>query len=161
MIHGFLRAVGSLISRNKLSILIYHQVLAKPDPMRPSEPDAETFRWQMQLLKKHFCPIGLTEAVNHLEHNSLPKNAVCVTFDDGYLNNLEVAQPILQAYRIPATVYVATAFSNGCNMWNDRLLDLFARRELTQINLDALEMEPVRLNSWEDRRNKTYALIPK
>ena len=38
--HAILQSVGKLLGKNKLSILIYHQVLDKPDPMRPNEPTA-------------------------------------------------------------------------------------------------------------------------
>ena len=33
-----------------------------------------------------------------------------ITFDDGYLDNFEVAAPILQKYRLPATFFVTTGF---------------------------------------------------
>lgn len=126
MLHSLLKIAGSVLSRGKLSILIYHQVVAEFDPMRPNEPTAEVFDWQMALLARYFTPLSLTEAVQRLAAGTLPANAVCVTFDDGYLNNLTVAAPILARYNIPATVYVATAFRSGDNMWNDRIQDLCA-----------------------------------
>lgn len=133
MLHPMLNMAGQILSRGKLSILIYHQVLAEFDPMRPTEPTAAMFDWQMALLARYFTPLSLNEALDRLTAGTLPANAVCVTFDDGYLNNLTVAQPILAKYQIPATVYVATAFRQGDNMWNDRIQDLCAdqhRREL-------------------------------
>lgn len=133
MLSQLLSLGGRLLGRGKLSILIYHQVLAEFDPMRPTEPIATRFDWQMQLLARYFTPLSLTEAVEHLKNNTLPANAVCVTFDDGYLNNLTVAQPILAKYNIPATVYVATAFSQGNNMWNDRIIDLCADRNFSSL----------------------------
>lgn len=136
MLHKLLQLTGQILGKQKLSILIYHQVLAQPDPMRPTEPTADIFDWQMQLLRNYFTPLSLDDAIAHLKHNTLPANAVCVTFDDGYLNNLTVAQPILKKYDIPATVYVATAFSNGENMWNDRLQYLFADERRSQLQLD-------------------------
>jgi peptidoglycan/xylan/chitin deacetylase (PgdA/CDA1 family) len=33
-----------------------------------------------------------------------------ITFDDGYLDNFQVAAPILQKYRLPATFFVTTGF---------------------------------------------------
>ncbi len=126
MLHQLLSLSGRLLSRGKLSILIYHQVVAEFDPMRPNEPTPEIFDWQMALLARYFTPLSLDEAVERLALGTLPANAVCVTFDDGYLNNLTVAQPILAKYAIPATVYVATAFRNQANMWNDRIQDLCA-----------------------------------
>ena len=134
--HAILQSIGKLLGKNKLSILIYHQVIAQADPMRPNEPTAEVFDWQMQLISRYFTPLSLDDALMHLKQDSLPANAICVTFDDGYLNNLTIAQPILAKYQIPATVYVATAFSDGTNMWNDRIIHLFADTSRTQLQLD-------------------------
>jgi peptidoglycan/xylan/chitin deacetylase (PgdA/CDA1 family) len=149
MQHKLLQLAGKLLGRNKLSILIYHQVLAEPDPMRPSEPTADVFDWHMRLLRNYFTPLSLDNALHHLQHNSLPANAVCVTFDDGYLNNLTVAQPILAKYDIPATVYIATGFSGGTNMWNDRVIHLFADKKRQQLSLQG---EKVELADWQQRR---------
>ncbi len=140
---------GRWAARGKLSILIYHQVLEAFDPLRPSEPVAERFDWQMALLARHFTPLSLSDALAQLQAGSLPPNAVCVTFDDGYANNLTVAQPILQRHGIPATVYVATAFSDGANMWNDRVLHLFADSDRARLKLGQASVD---LGDWNSRR---------
>lgn len=151
LLHRSLKLTGKWLGRNKLSILIYHQVQETADPMRPSEPSAEVFDWQMRLLRDYFTPLSLDEALAHLQLNTLPANAVCVTFDDGYINNLTVAQPILAKYSIPATVYIATSFSEGQNMWNDRVIHLFADMKRSALQLDDTV---VNLGDWPDRRSK-------
>ncbi|GAB3100014.1 polysaccharide deacetylase family protein [Aestuariicella hydrocarbonica] len=145
MLHHLISQCLTMCSRNKLSILIYHQVLDELDDMRPGEPDKTQFDWQMQLLHKYFNPMPLSEALMLLRENTLPPRSVCVTFDDGYLNNLQVAYPILKRYQIPATVFVASEFSQGINMWNDRVLDLFKYLPANNINLSAVGegMEPI------------------
>ncbi|CAM3880033.1 polysaccharide deacetylase family protein [Rheinheimera salexigens] len=158
MYHRLLKMAASLLNKNKLSILIYHQVLTESDPMRPTEPTAEVFNWQMRLLRDYFTPLSLQDALHHLQNKSLPANAICVTFDDGYVNNLTVAQPILSKYGIPATVYVATGFSHGTNMWNDRLIHLFA--DVTRQHLQ-LDDERVSLGDWQDRRSKAEIWLKK
>ena len=158
-LHWSLRQAGKLVGKNKLTILIYHQVLETADPMRPSEPDADTFRWQMQIIRNYFNPMPLDVAVKHLQRGDLPANTVCVTFDDGYLNNLEIAQPILQEFHIPATVYIATAFSNCNNMWNDRIIDLIGDRTRTSLSLNAIGMSCVEVSDWESRRSLASRLL--
>ena len=51
-----------------------------------------------------------------------------VTFDDGYAGNYEVVFPIVQAYQIPVTVYVATrgCQDNGNYWFNDVIESLQA-----------------------------------
>ncbi|MDX2367655.1 MAG: polysaccharide deacetylase family protein [Colwellia sp.] len=161
LIHQFLSRANKVLNKGKLSILIYHQVFAERDPMRASEPDAVTFRWQMELVKKYFHPLSISAALVHLEQNTLPSNAVCITFDDGYINNLEVATPILKELDIPATVYVATAFSLGENMWNDRLIDLVSANEVSTLTLKALKEAPIKLGDTENRVVVAHQLIKK
>lgn len=158
MLHALLKMAGVLLGRGKLSILIYHQVVPTRDPMRPSEPTAAEFDWQMQLLARYFTPLSLDEAVQRLASGTLPANAVCVTFDDGYLNNLTVAQPILARYNIPATVYVATAFRHGDNMWNDRIQDLCADPNRFTLKTSDAEIE---LGDWPSRIAAAQQLLKK
>jgi peptidoglycan/xylan/chitin deacetylase (PgdA/CDA1 family) len=159
MFHQLLTLLSVPISRNKLSILNYHQVLPAPDPLRPWEPDCVKFDWHMALLRRHFRPLSLIEALDHIEDGTVPSRAVCVTLDDGYLNNLEVALPILDRYQIPATVFVATAFSDGDNMWNDRIIDLLAGLSTDAIDLEPVELGRRTLDSVATRRHLANRII--
>lgn len=159
-LHASLGLVNSLVGANRLSILIYHEVLAKADPMRPDTLDADAFEWQMRLLRRHFRPMPLGEAAMRLRNGDLPARSVCVTFDDGYRNNLDVAAPILRKFDIPATVFVATAFSGGRNMWNDRVIDLAGDPFLTRINLDSLGRPPMEITGHQDRLRLVNELLP-
>src|SRR5690606_11344443 len=69
--------------KQSLSVLIYHQVLSEQDYLRQGEVTVDAFEWQMKLLANHFVPLPLAEALELLKEKQLPKNAVCVTFDDG------------------------------------------------------------------------------
>lgn len=42
-----------------------------------------------------------------------PRRFVCLTFDDGYRDNLAFAYPILKRHRVPFAVYVASSFAEG------------------------------------------------
>lgn len=42
----------------------------------------------------------------HLSH----KKFVCFTFDDGYIDNYEIAYPVFKKYRVPFAIYVTTDF---------------------------------------------------
>ena len=161
VLHRAMSAGASLVGGNRLSILIYHQVLPEPDPMRAGEPDARTFRWHMALISRYFRPMSLDEAARQLREGCLPPRAVAVTFDDGYLNNLEVAQPILAEFKVPATVFVATAFSNGGNMWNDRIIDLLGNPGLSRISLDSLDLRARDLGDVDNRLSVARELLPR
>ncbi|MBA6412695.1 polysaccharide deacetylase family protein [Parahaliea sp. F7430] len=159
MLAATLPAFLALRGRQSLSILNYHRVLAEPDPMRPDEPDSATFRWQMKLLADYFHPVGLEEAVIRLSQGSLPERAVCVTFDDGYADNAEVAAPILEALNIPATIFVATGFINGGLMWNDTIMEFARIAAAGTYHAGKFELSIPEAAGYDIRRLKAGALI--
>jgi len=124
---GLIRGAGALLSpagpRACLSILIYHQVLPEPDPMRPGEVDAVVFDWQMSVLSEHFNVLSLSEGIGRLRDGTLPARAVCITFDDGYRDNVTVALPMLRHHGLKATFFIASGFLDGRAMWNDAIIE--------------------------------------
>jgi peptidoglycan/xylan/chitin deacetylase (PgdA/CDA1 family) len=149
MLGAILSSAGILLGAGKLSVLVYHRVLDAPDPLRPGEPTVEQFEWQVGLIARRFNPLPLGEAVTRLYDGALPPNAVAVTFDDGYRSTLAKALPVLRRHNVPATVFVATEFSNGTNMWNDRLTHLFGDPSRESLLIDG---KVVSLGTWAGRR---------
>jgi peptidoglycan/xylan/chitin deacetylase (PgdA/CDA1 family) len=52
---------------------------------------------------------------------------VSITFDDGYLDNAEVAAPCLDRHGLRATYFVSTGFVDGAPMWFDEASVAFRR----------------------------------
>ncbi|HZV67489.1 MAG TPA: polysaccharide deacetylase family protein [Telluria sp.] len=156
------RALAGAVSlshlRKRLSILIYHRVLPQPDPLFPAEPDALRFDQQLGYLKQAFNIIPLGEAVRGLRHNCLPPRAACITFDDGYADNAEVALPILKLHGVSACFFVATGFLNGGRMWNDTVIEL-VRHAPDHIDLDSLKLGQFTLDSIPKRQAAIAALL--
>ncbi len=108
---------GRRLLRPDLRILAYHRVVEAIDPGRfrfdPEllSADAAGFRAQMLHVRRHYAPLRLAEVAAHLDAGkTLPRNAVVVTFDDGYDDNHRVAFPILRELGIPATFFVSTGY---------------------------------------------------
>lgn len=152
---------GAAGKQARLAILIYHRVLPAPDPLRPDEPDAERFDAQMAFLARHFDVLPLREAAMGLKAGKLPKRACCLTFDDGYADNLTVALPILERYRLPATVFVATGYLDGGRMFNDSVIELIARAPGSMLDLHEVGYGQFSLASDESRKATIGALLPK
>lgn len=115
-----------------LSILAYHRVLPAPPPDYPFDRDVidcdpREFARQMELVARRCTPIGLDEVLDHLEAGRrLPPNPVLVTFDDGYRDNREHAQPILDRLGVPACFFVTTGNVGARRLfWWDRIAYLF------------------------------------
>jgi peptidoglycan/xylan/chitin deacetylase (PgdA/CDA1 family) len=88
-----------------LVVLLYHRVGAGSG--LESDMPAERFARQMEILAERGGAIHLDDAVASLP-SSGRSPAVAVTFDDGTQDLIDIALPILERYRIPATIYVAT-----------------------------------------------------
>jgi len=103
-------------------ILMYHRVADEPvDPWGLAVSSAH-FEEQLHVLRRVRHPFPLTDFVRNLIAGTLPPNAVALTFDDGYVDNLHVAKPRLTAADIPATVFLATGYLNGSRkFWWDKL----------------------------------------
>lgn len=119
-----MRAVVATSLRNRLSILIYHRVRPQADPLFPRELDAVRFDRQIAQLKESFNIISFSDAVHGLRSGTLPRGAACITFDDGYADNVDVALPILLRHGISATFFLASGFLNGGRMWNDKVIEV-------------------------------------
>ena len=121
-----------------LSILIFHRVLPKPDSLLPGEPDAALFEARMRWLASAFRVMPLVEATRRFAEGSLPVNAACITFDDGYADNVTIAAPILSKLRLTATFFVASGFLDGRRMWNDTLIESIRRAQGPRLDLGAI-----------------------
>lgn len=145
--------------RGRLTVLIFHRVRASPDPLFPHEPDAQAFEQQMRWVRRWFEPLPLEEAVALLQAGRLPPRALCITFDDGYADNLTVALPILQRLGLPATFFIATGFLDGGIMWNDQVIEAVRQCQVDPLALDDLGLGVHPVGSDEQKRAAITALI--
>lgn len=74
-------------------------------------------------LKKVGHAVSIDEIVEHTRTGEpLPPRSFCITFDDGFENNISVAAPVLCDLGIPAIFYVSTDFiDNNTMSWIDRI----------------------------------------
>jgi peptidoglycan/xylan/chitin deacetylase (PgdA/CDA1 family) len=106
-------------------ILMYHRVASPSiDPWGLAvAPDR--FRDQLQVLARRRKILAMEGFVAALESRSLPRNAVAITFDDGYRDNLTTAAPLLEEAGAPATVFLtASAIGGETLFWWDDLARL-------------------------------------
>ncbi len=90
-----------------LVVLIYHRVGGGTDSA--VDLPADMFEAQMALLADTRPVLALDQAIDELLAGRTP-DGVVLTFDDGTADFHEVALPILEGHRLPATLYAATGF---------------------------------------------------
>jgi peptidoglycan/xylan/chitin deacetylase (PgdA/CDA1 family) len=142
-----------------LSILIYHRVIAEPDPLVSGEVCAKEFDWQLGVLSRWFRVLPLPEAVARLRDGTLPVRAACVTFDDGYADNVTAALPILRRHGVPATFFLATAFIDGGRMWNDTVIETVRRAPGVTLDARPAGLDTLDIATLELRRQVIDRLL--
>jgi peptidoglycan/xylan/chitin deacetylase (PgdA/CDA1 family) len=147
--------------RARLSILIYHRILAERDPLRPTEPTVAEFDAEMGLLKQAFNVLPLGEAVARLKAGTLPARAACVTFDDGYADNALLALPVLRKHGLRACFFIATAYLNGGRLFNDTVIEAVSRAKPGRADLSALGLGEHDLSTPEAKADAVKDLLPR
>ena len=108
--------------RSGPAILMYHRI-ATPDvdPWGLSV-SPERFAAHVQALRMHRTVLSMDAFVARIRSCDLPRDAVALTFDDGYSDNLCEAKPILEAADVPATVFLTTGrIGTEKEFWWDEL----------------------------------------
>lgn len=146
-----------------LRVLTYHRVLPLPgtrdtDPSLISATPVE-FDRQMHYLAKYYRPVSAEEVLETLAtRRDLPDRAVMVTFDDAYRDFADIAWPIMRRYRVPATLFVPTAYPDdpGRGFWWDQLYCTLVRAAVPALDVPALGS--LSLRTALDRRETTRTL---
>lgn len=107
-------------------ILVYHRVNDYHDPFFLHAIPTAHFAQQMAYLARHFTVFTLAELWQRSRDYRLPDNGIAITFDDGYRDFYQYAFPILQRYRLPATLFAATApLQHRTPLWYDQVFHAF------------------------------------
>jgi peptidoglycan/xylan/chitin deacetylase (PgdA/CDA1 family) len=109
---GGVNALFRRLHRGKIKVLLYHNVIEGPsgfsNAMTPQE-----FETQLRYLNRHYNIIGIDQGGQWRGYRSDKVN-VLISFDDGFINNLEVALPILRRHAVPAVFFlVADCVATG------------------------------------------------
>src|SRR5580698_9924038 len=104
--------LGQLPERDLLLVLNYHRIGNSDDgPFDPRMFSAtgEQLNEQISYLKRRVSLITLEEALAFVDGTTREKTRRCrvlITFDDGYLDNYEVAFPILRTHGVQGAFFL-------------------------------------------------------
>ena len=116
-----LRYLHSRFTANS-AILLYHRVAEPVKDPAGLCVSPKHFEQHMAAVREFGTPIVIGELVRAQREGQLERGSICVTFDDGCLDLLENALPILEKFEIPAAIYCVSG-NFGHPFWWDVLID--------------------------------------
>lgn len=91
----------------RVPILNYHSVNIEGKRGDTPKISPQVFEQQMNFIyRKGYKVISMEEYINSLKSRKKIKNAVVITFDDGYDDNYIYAFPVLKKYGFPTTIFL-------------------------------------------------------
>ncbi|AFK05541.1 polysaccharide deacetylase (plasmid) [Emticicia oligotrophica DSM 17448] len=123
--------LGKQTHQSSITILLYHKFsINASDDLTVKISD---FEKQIQfLLEEGFEIIPIESLFDNF--SSIEQKRIVITFDDGYLNNLELAYPIIQKYKIPVTIFLPTAFIGKESSWEKHPQKLMSLEQLKSLD---------------------------
>lgn len=164
---GVGRAFDALSKPTGAIILMYHSIAPDNvaefvDPRNRLPPGM--FERQMAFLSANRRVVPLSKILEQITSGSSPSpDTICLTFDDGYLDNLTTAAPILDKYKLPATLFLATGYVHRSEaQWADTLHWIFQRRTADTLRIPLLGIQTSDLGSgseWEAISKKLHTFL--
>lgn len=86
-------------------VLMFHHIDDKNN--NPWVITQKTLEKDLQVIRDAgYQPVLMTQLVDYVYYGKdLPDKPICITFDDGYLSNYELAYPLLKQYQMKATIF--------------------------------------------------------
>ena len=137
---GVYGAIRRAVPNRGLAILRYHAICGSEGYAYASPGicvTPENFEAHVRYLAANYRVLALPEAAKMLQSGApLPSNAVAITFDDGYADNLAAAR-VLAKHRLTATFYItAGCMAGGEPFWPSELRYLLNAIRNDRIVLD-------------------------
>lgn len=119
--------------RSGITVLMYHRILEDADcvayPFTSLVMPRSLFEAQLAYLSAHTRVLRVFDALAQLGAPPLDsKPLVCLTFDDGYSDNFEIAAPLLESHGLRGTFFItAGAVQAQKALWYDQAADFWER----------------------------------
>jgi peptidoglycan/xylan/chitin deacetylase (PgdA/CDA1 family) len=123
-----------------LPVLLYHKVSKTHTDNLTILP--ETFEQHLIFLnKKGYTTVSMQELIAfQYKHAPLPQKPVMITFDDGYVNNFELAYPLLKQYKSKAVFFIPSAGIGKTNWWDKEAQPLMNAQQLLNMDSNLIEL---------------------
>jgi len=110
---GALGLYHRLRNADSLTVVMFHRTLRPDDPRWAScDPDytlgEDLFAASLAFFRRHYRVVSLQDVLRaRRDGTGLPPHALLISFDDGWLDNVDYALPALRDAGLPAVMFVA------------------------------------------------------
>lgn len=105
----------------RIAILCYHRIIELDNDLNMICVSPKNFESHIKAIKKQYDILPLSDPMQSWFEGE--RDAVIITFDDGYYDLYQNAFPILNRYHVPATMFIATRnVGKQSENWTDILL---------------------------------------
>jgi peptidoglycan/xylan/chitin deacetylase (PgdA/CDA1 family) len=134
MMRPFVGGLGMILT-------LHHVRPPRPDRFQPNRLLEVTPYFFEKLCRKlrrsRLDVVSLDEMHERLLEGNTKRRFVCLTFDDGYRDNLQFAYPILKKYELPFALYIPTSFPDRLGeLWWLALEAVIARNNRIGLVID-------------------------
>ncbi|MFM6983437.1 MAG: polysaccharide deacetylase family protein [Chitinophagaceae bacterium] len=148
---------------SQLRVLMYHKVAEEPDFLTVTPAQ---FEKQLIIIKSKYTAVRLSEVIEHIQtKKALPKNALLISFDDGYADNYTQAYPLLKQYNLPFCIFLVSDFVGQTTIHDSQSQQFLSIKQLQEMNALAeyachstnhQNINDIPVNEWEHEIGKCY-----
>ena len=143
-ISSFLLSLSRIYRCPVLLIFVYHKVQPAFSRGEYLGIPGQIFDRHIRFIKDNFKVISLEDGLDVIYKNNSKNIYAAINFDDGYMDNYYNAYPVLQKYKIPATIFLTTDIMGVSHtFWWDRLFNLVYSMKTDYMDI---EIDSNRLN---------------
>ncbi len=125
----------------RLPILMYHNITKRISDSKGLTIGVDVLEAQLAYLAmKGYKTFHFSELQDFNSSNPLPKKTVIITFDDVYVNQMDLAYPLLQKYNLKATFFIPFKFVDGVDSWNESTEKIMSVEQLKSLDESVVEL---------------------
>jgi FkbM family methyltransferase len=129
-------------------ILLYHRVADDPLDSQLLAVSPYNFEAHLKELSENYRVISLYDLIQEITQYQLNPDTIALTFDDGYLDNLINAVPLLEKYKLHASIFVTSGMvGSEHEFWWDALERVFLTGRALPVSLEIIHQNGAKV--WD------------
>jgi peptidoglycan/xylan/chitin deacetylase (PgdA/CDA1 family) len=106
----------------RVLVLAYHRIVENDTDPLALGVTPRHFREHLEVIRSRGVPVPFHDLPDRLVRTDMASESICITFDDGYADNLYSALPLLERFDVRATMFVTSGMVFGDReYWWDEL----------------------------------------